>query len=227
MSTDQTFPSARRVRRRIAAAQASAFGLATLVVAWSAIMAKEATVRGQRPEPMLQVAHAAPAQAGLIPQRSAQSHAAQRPAARGREAQQPAARPQQEWPADTRWFDGRPVRPVRTIVLRTTAYSPDAISCAPFDDGQTATLHSVETNGMALVAADTRLLPFGTLVSIPGYDNERIVPVLDRGGRIKGRRLDLLFPTHRQARAWGVQNLPVTVWEYADGKPATDPRKVR
>jgi hypothetical protein len=51
--------------------------------------------------------------------------------------------------------------------------------------------------------------------------------VLDRGGAIKGHRLDVLFPTHEQARAWGVRKLRVTVWEYADGKPKDDPRRLR
>jgi 3D (Asp-Asp-Asp) domain-containing protein len=126
-----------------------------------------------------------------------------------------------------RWFNGRPIRPARTMTMVVTGYSPDARSCAGSDDGLTATLHSVETNGFKLVAADTRLLPFGSMVSVPGYDAGQVVPVLDRGGAIKGHRLDLLFPTHEQARAWGVKRLKVVVWEYADGKPATDPRSQR
>jgi hypothetical protein len=30
----------------------------------------------------------------------------------------------------------------------------------------------------------------------------------------------MLFPTHEQARNFGVQTLEVTVWEYADGQPS-------
>lgn len=127
----------------------------------------------------------------------------------------------------TRWFNGRPVRPARTITMKVTAYSADAASCFPFADGQTATLHSVEANGGFLVAADTDLLPFGTMLSIEGYNDGKVVPVLDRGGAIKGNRLDLLFPSHEAALRWGVKTLDVVVWEYADGKPAVDPRKQR
>ncbi len=127
----------------------------------------------------------------------------------------------------TRWFNGRPVRPARTITMKVTAYSADAASCYPFADGQTATLHSVEANGGFLVAADTDLLPFGTMLSIEGYNDGKVVPVLDRGGAIKGNRLDLLFPSHEAALKWGVKTLDVVVWEYADGKPAIDPRKQR
>lgn len=118
-----------------------------------------------------------------------------------------------------RWFNGRPIRPVRTITMLTTAYSPDARSCGQFADGVTASGYSVWTNGMKLAAADTSMLPFGTMISVPGYDDGSVIPVLDRGGAIKGNRLDLLHPTHEQALEWGAQQLEVTVWEYADGMP--------
>lgn len=117
-----------------------------------------------------------------------------------------------------RYFDGRPLRAVRTIMMTVTAYSPDAASCYPSDDGYTATNHSVWTNAMELVAADTRILPFGSMITVPGYAEDHVVPVLDRGGAIKGNRLDLLFPTHASARQWGVKRVPITVWEFADGK---------
>lgn len=121
----------------------------------------------------------------------------------------------------TRWFNGRPVRPAGTMKMLVTAYSPDAQSCGNQADGITASGYSVWTNGMKLVAADTRVLPFGSLVSIPGYGDEQseIVPVLDRGGKIKGQRLDVLFPTHEVAKKWGARHLEVTLWEYADGLP--------
>lgn len=113
-------------------------------------------------------------------------------------------------------FNGRPLRKVRQLDMKVTAYSPDERSCGIWADGITASGFSVWTNGMKLVAADTRLLPFGSIVSIPGYNGGRPVPVLDRGGAIKGHRLDVLYPTHEIALQWGVQNLNVTVWEYAD-----------
>lgn len=131
------------------------------------------------------------------------------------------------FPADTRWFDGRPMRPSRTITMTVTGYSPGEESCGDSADGITSSLHSVWTNGMKMVAADTRVLPLGTVVSVPGYHNQQLVPVLDRGGKIKGNRLDLLYPTAKQARHWGVQKIKVTVWEYVDGKPAPEWRKIR
>jgi len=132
-----------------------------------------------------------------------------------------------ETSTDTRWFDGRPIIPSRVIWMTVTAYTPGAESCWPSDDGMTATLHSVTTNAGCLVAADTSILPFGSLVSIDGYDDANVVPVLDRGGKIRGHRLDLLMPSVPEARAWGVRRIPVIVWQYADGLPAPNPREVR
>lgn len=115
------------------------------------------------------------------------------------------------------YYDSRPVRPVRVMTMVVTAYSPDARSCAPFDDGITASGYSVWTNGMKIIAAD-RKLPFGTLLSVPGYNGNRPTPVLDRGAAIRGNRLDVLFPSHREARKWGRKKLLVTLWEYADNR---------
>ncbi|HWB20343.1 MAG TPA: 3D domain-containing protein [Phycisphaerales bacterium] len=113
-------------------------------------------------------------------------------------------------------FDGRVIRPVKTLHMVVTAYSPDEKSCGEFADGITASGYTVWTNGMEMVAADTDVLPFGSLVSVPGYANERVVPVLDRGGAIKGNRLDVLYPTNAIAELWGVREVEVTVWGYAD-----------
>lgn len=126
-----------------------------------------------------------------------------------------------------RFFNGRPVRPARTMRMEVTGYSPDARSCGKWADGKTCSMHSVWTNASKLVAADTRVLPLGSMVSVPGYHDGEIVPVLDRGGAIKGRKLDLLYPTHRQARVWGRQFVEVVVWEYADEQPACDFRAIR
>lgn len=116
----------------------------------------------------------------------------------------------------TRWFDGRQVRPVRTVYMTVTGYSPDARSCGKYADNKTAIMYSVWTNGMNLVAADPRVLPYRSLISVPGYAGSEIVPIMDCGGAIKGSRLDLLYATHELALQWGIRQLPVTVWEYVD-----------
>ncbi|MHB1155553.1 MAG: 3D domain-containing protein [Phycisphaerales bacterium] len=123
-------------------------------------------------------------------------------------------RPMRTFPV--KYFGRRAVRPVRTMRMLVTAYCPGPCCCGEFADGITASGKSVFTNAGRLVAADTRVLPFHSLLTIPGYDHANVVPVLDRGGKIKGRRLDVLFPTHAQAKQWGVKWVDVTVWEYVD-----------
>lgn len=60
------------------------------------------------------------------------------------------------------------------------------------------------------VAADTAYYPFGTVLYVPGYG---YAVVEDRGGAIKGpHRLDLWFPTRRQALEWGRRSVNVHVW---------------
>jgi 3D (Asp-Asp-Asp) domain-containing protein len=111
-------------------------------------------------------------------------------------------------------FNGRPVRAIGTKRMLVTAYCPCAKCCGKHANGITAAGYSVWTNRGKLVAADTRILPFGSLISVPGYDDDQVVPVLDRGGKIKGHRLDLLYPTHREAKKWGARWLNVTVYEF-------------
>ena len=70
--------------------------------------------------------------------------------------------------ADTAIYNGRPVRAVATVRMKVTAYSPDYRSCGASADGITASGYSVLTNGGCMVAADPRVLPLGSLVSVPG-----------------------------------------------------------
>ncbi len=96
--------------------------------------------------------------------------------------------------------------------MRVTAYCPCPICCGPNAQGVTASGQRVTTNGGRFVAADTDLLPFGTRISIAGYYHGQIVPVLDRGKLVYGHRLDVFFPSHQQAREWGVKYLEVTIY---------------
>ena len=56
-------------------------------------------------------------------------------------------------------------------------------------------------------------MPFGTVLSIPGYAKGRKVVCKDRGGNIKGNRLDLYMPTHKEARQWGRKWVMVKIYK--------------
>ncbi|UCC22663.1 MAG: 3D domain-containing protein [Planctomycetota bacterium] len=97
----------------------------------------------------------------------------------------------------------------QTVQMRVTAYCPCEQCCGEYSDGQTASGHNIQP-GDAFVAADTQY-PFGTEMVIEGYDNDQPVKVLDRGGAIKGNRLDVFFHTHQEALNWGVKYIDVKV----------------
>lgn len=59
------------------------------------------------------------------------------------------------------------------------------------------------------IAADTRLYPFGTVMYVPGYGYGRVE---DRGGAIRGQKIDLYFDSHQEALEWGRRRETVTIW---------------
>lgn len=58
------------------------------------------------------------------------------------------------------------------------------------------------------VAVDTRVIPMGTKLYVEGYG---YATALDRGGAIKGNRIDLFFETREQATKWGLRWVKVYV----------------
>lgn len=74
-----------------------------------------------------------------------------------------------------------------------------------------------------IVAADTDILPFGTkiYIEVPEMSRDKkyvtedfgIATVEDRGGAIKGARIDIFFPSHQEGDDWGKRNVNVYVLE--------------
>jgi len=96
-----------------------------------------------------------------------------------------------------------------TISMRVTAYCPCEQCCGEWADGVTANGHKIEA-GDRFVAADGRFA-FGTEMLIKGYNDSNTVKVYDRGGAIKGNKLDVFFHTHQAALEWGVKYIDVKV----------------
>jgi 3D (Asp-Asp-Asp) domain-containing protein len=89
-----------------------------------------------------------------------------------------------------------------------TAYCPCVKCCGRFADGITASGHKIKA-GDKFAAAPPEI-PFGTILDVPGYGK---VPVHDRGGAIRGNRIDVFFSSHQEALRWGVQFLAVKIYE--------------
>jgi 3D (Asp-Asp-Asp) domain-containing protein len=60
-------------------------------------------------------------------------------------------------------------------------------------------------------AAAPKNIPFGTMIIVKGYNDGKPVPVLDRGGAIKGNKIDLYFDTHKEAIQWGRKKMNIKI----------------
>jgi len=96
-------------------------------------------------------------------------------------------------------------------VMKVTAYCPCARCCGKYADGKTSIGKDASTPG---VAADPRLLAYGTRLDIPGIG---ILAVDDTGGAMRQSakkgiwHIDVRFPTHQEALQWGVKTIPVEI----------------
>jgi 3D (Asp-Asp-Asp) domain-containing protein len=70
-------------------------------------------------------------------------------------------------------------------------------------------------------AADTSRYPYGTIIHVPGFGYGRVE---DTGGAITGDALDIWFPSHARAEAWGRRKLVVQVWLPQPGRPLSPGR---
>jgi len=100
-------------------------------------------------------------------------------------------------------------------LLNISAYCQKSCCCQNFADGVTASGHVIQP-GDHFIAAPKRY-PFGTKMVIPGYADGKPVEVKDRGGAIKGNKIDLFFGDkdgvsgHQRALNWGRQHIYVEI----------------
>jgi 3D (Asp-Asp-Asp) domain-containing protein len=63
--------------------------------------------------------------------------------------------------------------------------------------------------GKGVVAVDPKLIPLGTKLHVPGYGPGLAADV---GYAIKGRVIDLWFPSTARARTWGRRTVTITIY---------------
>ncbi len=86
-----------------------------------------------------------------------------------------------------------------------TGYCSCPLCCGPNANGLTASGTKAQLGTMA---ADPSIFPLGTQLNVPGY-GEGVVE--DTGARVKGYRIDVWFPTHAEAEAWGRREMFVAL----------------
>jgi 3D (Asp-Asp-Asp) domain-containing protein len=87
-----------------------------------------------------------------------------------------------------------------------TAYCP--CEYCTDGDGKTSTNRNAWLPG---VAVDPKVIPLGSRIDIPYYGGQILAD--DIGGRIKGKRIDVRFKTHTEAKIWGVKKIGIVIWK--------------
>jgi 3D (Asp-Asp-Asp) domain-containing protein len=93
----------------------------------------------------------------------------------------------------------------KILKMWATAYEPGPRSCGKWASGRTACGLRA---GYGVVAVDPRVISLGTKLYIEGYG---YAIAGDRGRAIKGKKIDLGFPTVREALKFGSKNVIVHV----------------
>lgn len=109
--------------------------------------------------------------------------------------------------------------PIRTMKVTATGYTAGEESTGKKPGhpqyGITFSGVKVRRAEVSTVAADTSVLPIGTLLYIPGYGYG---VVADTGSAIKGKHIDLYFDTIRQVyREWGKKTVNIQVMKLGEG----------
>jgi 3D (Asp-Asp-Asp) domain-containing protein len=119
--------------------------------------------------------------------------------------------------------------PAATAKEKAENASPEATTAPPLD--YVATAYSLPGRGASgmrvtrgLIAADPRVLPFGTRVRLDAgqYSGEYIVG--DSGSAVKGRKIDIWMPSNGEACRFGRRKVKLTVLSYG---PRRAPRSRR
>ena len=90
------------------------------------------------------------------------------------------------------------------VTATLTAYCP-CVKCCGKSDGITAS--GTQATAGRTVAVDTRLIPYGTEISIDG----KTYIAEDCGGKVKGYTIDVFFNSHEEALNFGRQTKIVQI----------------
>lgn len=93
----------------------------------------------------------------------------------------------------------------KEFYVTATAYTASCNGCS----GITATGLDLRANPNAkVIAVDPSVIPLGTKVYVEGYG---YAVAADTGGSVKGKRIDVFFPTSSEAYRWGMKRVKIKI----------------
>lgn len=103
----------------------------------------------------------------------------------------------------------------RTMTVEATAYCPCRVCTGK---GSEHPAYGITASGApaapGTVAVDPAVIPLGTRMWVEGYGE---AVAADTGGMIKGRKIDVYFPTHQEAVEWGRKRVTIKIFQ--EGNP--------
>jgi 3D (Asp-Asp-Asp) domain-containing protein len=104
----------------------------------------------------------------------------------------------------------------RTVLLPMASCAMEFEATAYCDDGITKSGVPVAPG---IVAADPKVLPLGSLIRLETTEYHGIYQVLDIGGLVKGRIIDIYMPDLEEALTFGRRRVKIVVLRYGYPKP--------
>ena len=96
---------------------------------------------------------------------------------------------------------------VKEFTVSASAYTAGCNGCT----GITATGINLKKNpDLKVIAVDPKVIKLGTKVHVEGYG---YAIAGDKGGAIKGNKIDVFFPTKSEAYKWGRKNVKIKILE--------------
>lgn len=104
-------------------------------------------------------------------------------------------------------LDSATIRPGQVLRVEATAYTHAAKGgdINGTGDGRTSIGYQVDRG---IVAVDPEVIPYNSILHIPGYG---YAVAGDTGASIKGKRIDLFYPTQEEALEFGRRHVEVKV----------------
>jgi 3D (Asp-Asp-Asp) domain-containing protein len=94
---------------------------------------------------------------------------------------------------------------VKEFTVNASAYTMNCTKCS----GITATGINLKKNpNQKVISVDPKVIPLGTKVYVEGYG---YAIAADTGGAMRGNKIDVFFPTQKQALNWGRKTVKIQI----------------
>jgi 3D (Asp-Asp-Asp) domain-containing protein len=104
-----------------------------------------------------------------------------------------------------------------SFYVEGTAYTSDCLGCSGLTFSEYNVRNTIYFGEYRIVATDLNVIPLYSLLKVQTNNESFYAIVLDKGGAIKGYRMDLLVNSYQDAISFGRQKVKVTILRKGKG----------